>query len=345
MQELSTASVLQALSQVQEPDLHRDLVSLGMIEDLQVDAAARKVSFLLRLTTPSCPLKDKMEADCRKVLATGFGEDVVVAMRMEARTLGRIQGMDWLPEVRNLIMVASGKGGVGKTTVAVNLARGLRDGGAKVGLVDADLYGPNIPLLLGAEGMQPGLEGQRMIPVMVEGISMMSVGLLVDPARPLIWRGPMASNTLKQFFSEVDWGPLDYMVLDLPPGTGDVQLTLTKLFPEAFGILVTTPQAMALADALKAGRMFQTEGTRITLLGLVENMAWFSPADREGHRYFPFGQGGTQGLAGELSLDILASLPLTEMQDPSFPTNLMPEYKALAGEIARRIAVFHSAKP
>ncbi|MFM8838895.1 MAG: P-loop NTPase, partial [Bacteroidota bacterium] len=268
------------MSRVQEPDLHRDLVSLNMIEEVEVDTAHQTIRFLLRLTTPSCPLKGKMEGDCRQVLHEDWGDAWQVDIRMEARTLGRVQGMDWLPGVHNLVMVASGKGGVGKTTVAVNLAKALRDAGARVGLLDADLYGPNVPLMLGAEGRQPGLQDNRMIPVEVDGLKMMSVALLIEPSRPLIWRGPMASNTLKQFFSEVDWGTLDYLLIDLPPGTGDVQLTLTKVFPEAFGLLVTTPQAMALADALKAGRMFQTEGTRLNLLGIIENMAWFSPVEQ-----------------------------------------------------------------
>lgn len=245
--------------------------------------------------------------------------------------------MDWLLGVHNLVMVASGKGGVGKTTVAVNLAKALRDAGAKVGLLDADLYGPNVPLMLGVEGRQPGLKDNRMIPVEVDGLQMMSVALLIEASRPLIWRGPMASNTLKQFFSEVDWGELDYLVLDLPPGTGDVQLTLTKLFPEAFGLLVTTPQAMALADALKAGRMFQTEGTRLNLLGMVENMAWFSPAEQPDMRYYPFGKGGTEALAQQLSLDILTTLPLTD--GPSETSR--EAYALLAGEVSRRIAVHH----
>ena len=343
---LNAEAVLASLSRVQEPDLGKDLVTLGMIESLEVDPTTGLVRFLIRLTTPSCPLKDQMEADCRKVLAQDWGAELQVEIRMEARTLGRARGMDWLPEVRNLVMVASGKGGVGKTTVAVNLARALAATGAQVGLLDADLYGPNVPILLGAQDQQPGLRDNRMIPVQVEGLRMMSVGLLIDAARPLIWRGPMASNTLKQFFSEVDWGELDYLVMDLPPGTGDVQLTLTKLFPEAFGILVTTPQALALADALKAGRMFQTQGTQLNLLGLVENMAWFSPSDRPDHRYFPFGQEGTRVLAEQLGLDILASMPLVEEggQGPSVVGRPVSQaYLALAGEVSRRIAMHHQA--
>jgi len=331
------SEILRTLSRVQEPDLHQDLVSLNMIEEVEVDVLTETIRFLIRLTTPSCPLKDRMEADCRQVLREDWGESWKVEIRMEARTLGRIQGMDWLLGVHNLVMIASGKGGVGKTTVAVNLAKALRDAGAKVGLLDADLYGPNVPLMLGVEGRQPGLKDNRMIPVEVDGLQMMSVALLIEASRPLIWRGPMASNTLKQFFSEVDWGELDYLVLDLPPGTGDVQLTLTKLFPEAFGLLVTTPQAMALADALKAGRMFQTEGTRLNLLGMVENMAWFSPAEQPDMRYYPFGKGGTEALAQQLSLDILTTLPLTD--GPSETSR--EAYVLLAGEVSRRIAVHH----
>lgn len=341
---LDTEAVRVTLSRVREPDLGKDLVTLGMIEALEVDDQARSVRFLIRLTTPSCPLKDRMEADCRAALAEDWGPDLQVDIRMEARTLGRAQGMDWLPEVRNLVMVASGKGGVGKTTVAVNLARALAASGASVGLLDADLYGPNVPILLGAEDRQPGLKEGRMTPVEVEGLRMMSVGLLIDPARPLIWRGPMASNTLKQFFSEVDWGELDYLVMDLPPGTGDVQLTLTKLFPEAFGLLVTTPQAMAVADALKAGRMFQTEGTKLHLLGLVENMAWFSPEDQPDQRYHPFGKEGTHALAERLGLECLASLPMVEgsSQGPSVAsTPIAQAYLDLAGEVSRRIAMHH----
>jgi ATP-binding protein involved in chromosome partitioning len=333
----TVSDILGSLSRVQEPDLHRDLVALNMIEEVEVDAANMTIQFLIRLTTPSCPLKDSMEADCRQVLSEDWGESWQVVIRMEARTLGRIQGMDWLPGVHNLVMVASGKGGVGKTTVAVNLARALRDAGARVGLLDADLYGPNVPLMLGAEGRQPGLKDNRMIPVEVDGLQMMSVALLIEPSRPLIWRGPMASNTLKQFFAEVDWGTLDYLLIDLPPGTGDVQLTLTKLFPEAFGLLVTTPQAMALADALKAGKMFQTEGTRLNLLGMVENMAWFSPAGQSDLRYYPFGRGGTESLAQQLTLDILSSLPLTD--GPCEASR--KAYAKLAGEVSRRIAVHH----
>lgn len=338
--------VLRALGRVQEPDLKRDLVTLKMIENLTVDASG--ISFTVMLTTPACPLKDQIEADCRKELSHDFG-NLPVNIRMSARTIGQKTGRDLLPGVKNVVLVASGKGGVGKSTVAANLAVALARTGAAVGLMDADIYGPSMPMMFGLQGQRPEMEGDKIIPIKKHGVHVLSIGLLIDEKQAVVWRGPMASNALRQFFTDVAWGELDYLLIDLPPGTGDIHLTLAQLLEVAGAVVVTTPQQVALADARKGAAMFNMTSINIPLLGVIENMSWFTPIPHPEERYFILGKGGGRALAEELNVPLLGQIPLVqgiaEAADQGQPVVLHEGnpsaiyYAELAGAVAQAVAV------
>jgi ATP-binding protein involved in chromosome partitioning len=299
--------VLEALSTVFDPDLKKDLVSLKMVQDVQVDA--QRISFTLYLTTPACPLREQLEADCRTALDRVFPQ-YPVDIKMDVRK--------WEPKahrpqpdgIGSVILVLSGKGGVGKSTVAAGLARSLSDLGAQVALLDADIHGPSQPTLWNLQKHRPPVVNEKMRPIECGGVSVLSLGMLIDPGQPLVWRGPMAGNALKQLVSDTDWGMVDYLVIDMPPGTGDVQLTLSQLLPDSYAVLVTTPHLLSVADARKAGAMCRMESMRIRLVGVVENMSWFAPAHRPDERYYLFGQGGGVALAQEYKVPLLAQLPL-----------------------------------
>ncbi|MCP4120129.1 MAG: Mrp/NBP35 family ATP-binding protein, partial [Bacteroidetes bacterium] len=258
--------IYKALGTVIDPDFKKDLVSLGMIKDLQIEGA--KVSFTIELTTPACPLKDQLESDSRKAIADMVSPNLEVTVNFSSKvtTLRNIKD-EVLPDVRNIIAIASGKGGVGKSTVAVSLAMGLAKRGARVGLLDADIHGPSIPTMLGIKEMKPGVEKvgekHRILPVEVNGLKVLSIGLLVDELQAVVWRGPMVSSALRQFISDVEWGELDYLIMDLPPGTGDVHLTMAQMAPITGAIIVTTPQEVATADARKAIAMFRMDSIEI----------------------------------------------------------------------------------
>jgi len=289
-EKVTQAAVMAALSKVQEPELHRDLVSLNMIRDLKIDGD--KVAFTIMLTTPACPLRSQIEAEARKaVLSLPGVSGVELKMNANVPSDGRPRGLLDLP-IRNAVAVASGKGGVGKTTVAVNVAVVLAQSGARVGLLDADIYGPNVPTMMGLKKLPAPKEG-KLQPAEAYGVKVMSIGFLVKPDQPLIWRGPMLHSAIRQFLTDVTWGELDYLIIDLPPGTGDAALSLAQSLPLSGGIIVTLPQQVSLDDARRGLEMFRQ--LDVPIFGVVENMSFLELPD--GSRMDIFGSGGGERLA------------------------------------------------
>lgn len=307
---ITREQVLEALGNVEEPDLKKDLVTLNMIQDLQVEG--NRVSFSVVLTTPACPLKAMIENACRNAILHFVSKEADIHINMTSRVTS--QKNTGVPGVKNIIAVASGKGGVGKSTVAVNLALGLSKTGAKVGLIDADIYGPSIPIMFGLENARPQaseVNGKtRIEPIEKYGLKLLSIGFFTDPNQPVPWRGPMVSTAVKQLFNDADWGELDYLVIDLPPGTGDIHITVTQTFPVTGAVIVTTPQNVALADAKKGIGMFMMPAINVPILGVVENMAYFTPAELPENKYYIFGQGGGKKLAAQLDVPFLGEIPL-----------------------------------
>ncbi len=307
--------VLKALSHVNDPDLKRDLVTLKMIENIVITES--QISFDLVLTTPACPLKAKMEADCKEAIAQYISPDITVEVKFtsKVRDIQQMREIK-LPGVKNIIAVVSGKGGVGKSTVAANLAVSLARLGAKVGLVDADIYGPSVPIMFGLEGYHPEAlqEGDKtwIIPAERYGVKLVSTGFFVDPDKALAWRGPMASSALRQLFSETKWGELDYLICDMPPGTGDIHLTLIQGLTIAGAVIVGTPQKVALADVKKGVALFDMDGLHVPVLGIVENMSYFTPAELPDSKYYIFGKDGCKKLAESLNLPLLAQIPIVQ---------------------------------
>ena len=300
---VSEESVLAALSKVQEPELHRDLVSLNMIHDLKVESG--QVSFTIMLTTPACPLKTQIEREAKQAVASLPGvEAVQVKLDSNIPSDGRNRGLLELP-IRNAIAIASGKGGVGKSTVAVNIAVVLARSGARVGLLDADIYGPNIPTMMGINRLPPPVEN-KLIPAEAYGVKMMSIGFLVKPGQPLIWRGPMLHSVIRQFLTDVNWGELDYLVVDLPPGTGDAALSLAQSLPLSGGVIVTLPQQVSLEDARRGIEMFRQ--LDVEIFGVVENMSYLELPD--GTRMDIFGSGGGARLAQEAGVPFIGAIPM-----------------------------------
>ncbi len=303
-------NVLKSLSRVMDPDLHKDLVTLNMIKNVETDG--KNITVDVNLTTPACPLKDKIQNDCIEEIKKDFPDAGTIKVNMGASVTSHSDQVKnaILPGVKNTIAVASGKGGVGKSTVAVNLAVALAKQGASVGLIDADIYGPSIPLMLGIKEkprVYQDKDTMRMIPLENYGIKLMSIGFLVEDNAPVIWRGPMASGAVKQFMSDVQWGELDYLIFDMPPGTGDIQLTLCQTIPLTGAIIVTTPQEVSLADARKALHMFAR--VNVPILGVIENMSYFIAPDT-GVKYDIFGNGGGEKMAAETNVPFLGSMPI-----------------------------------
>ena len=293
---ISAETILAALSKVQEPELHKDLVTLNMVRDLEIKGEA--VSFTILLTTPACPLKGSIEKAARQAALTVPGVKTVnIKMDANVPSDGRLRGLLQLP-VRNAIAVASGKGGVGKSTVSANLAVALAQAGARVGLMDADIYGPNIPTMMGIHEI-PATKDNKLIPAEAYGVKLMSMGFLVKPGQPLIWRGPMLNSAIRQFLSDVEWGELDYLIIDLPPGTGDVPLSLAQTLPLSGVVIVTLPQAVSLEDASRALEMFRT--LEVPILGVIENM-----------RGEFFGSGGGEDLARVAKVPFLGAVPMEQ---------------------------------
>ena len=304
MTQLTEQQVFSALRNVREPELHKDLVTLNMIRDLKI-RNGETVAFTIVLTTPACPLTAQIEQNCKDVLAQIGVKKVEIDWKSEVPADQRI--IDQLPvSFRNTIAISSGKGGVGKSTVAANLAVALAQMGAGVGLLDADIYGPNIPLMMGVDKL-PRVPGDKITPALAYGVRLMSMAFMVDPDQPIIWRGPMIHSAIRQFLTDVDWGQLDYLIIDLPPGTGDAQLTLAQSVPLTGAVIVTTPQEVALADALKGLRMF--EKLEVPILGIVENMGPYTDP-KTGQKIVFFGEGGGQRMAQRLKVPFLGSVPL-----------------------------------
>jgi len=312
---MTKEKVLEALSNVQEPDLGKDLVTLNMVKDIEIEG--NYVSFTVVLTTPACPMKDMIKNACINAIKLLVNKEATVNVKFTSNTTTkRTDGGAVLPKVKNIIAVVSGKGGVGKSTVAANLALALSEGGAKVGLMDADIYGPSVPIMFGVRGERPmmmDMEGKGMIiPLEKFGIKLMSIGLLVDEKNAVVWRGPMASSAIKQFVTDVFWDELDYLVVDMPPGTGDIHLTLMQTVPVTGAVIVTTPQDVALADARKGIAMFGQAQMNVPIIGLVENMSYFVPAELPDNKYYIFGKEGGKRLADEYDLPFLGQIPLVQ---------------------------------
>lgn len=300
------AQVLEALKAVQDPDLNKDIVALGFVKDLKINGG--KVAFKVELTTPACPVKEKMKSESEAAVSALPGvKSVEVEMTAQVRSsTPSYDDRPTIPGVKNVVAVSSGKGGVGKSTVSVNLACALHQSGARVGILDADLYGPNVPMMMGVTG-QPMVQGKMILPFERDGVQVISIGLIVPEDQPVVWRGPMLHTAIKQFLFEVAWQNLDYLIVDLPPGTGDAQLSLAQQAHIMGAVIVTTPQKVSVHDVRKAIRMFDT--VKVPVLGVVENMAYFSPPGSE-ERYHLFGEGGGQRVADEFKIPLLAQLPI-----------------------------------
>ncbi len=300
---ISEAAVLKALGQVQEPELGKDLVSLGMIKDLTIDDG--RVSFTVELTTPASPLRDHFEREAKAAVVSREGvSEVSLKLTSNVPFDGRSRGLIDRP-IRNAVAVGSGKGGVGKTTVAVNLAAALARAGARVGLLDADIYGPNVPTMMGVDRLPPPRDG-KMAPAEAYGVKMVSMAFLVKPGQPLIWRGPMLHTAIRQFIADVQWGELDYLIVDLPPGTGDASLSLSQSMPLSGAVIVTMPQKVSVEDAGRALEMFRT--LKVPILGVVENMSFLKLPG--GESLDLFGTGGGERLAQAAQVPFLGSIPI-----------------------------------
>ncbi len=349
-EQVSQDDVLKALGTVEDPDLHRDLVSLGMIKDVKVDNG--KVSFTVELTTPACPLKDKIKNDCEEAVSKIPGvSQIDIHMSSNVKARGGVPEKEEVPGVKNIIAVSSGKGGVGKSTVAVNLGLSLLKLGAKVALMDADAYGPNVPQMVGVN-TPPESDGKCIYPPTAHGMKVMSVGLVAPGDQPVVWRGPMLHSLVNQFLRQVDWGELDYLIVDMPPGTGDAQLSLTQLAPLAGAILVTTPQEVAQSDVRRAIMMFKK--VNVPILGIVENMSYFICPDNDKH-YEIFGSGGGQKLAGQYETALLGKIPI----DPRIATGgdtgqpivvaepesaITQEFETVASAVAQQVSIANVSK-
>ncbi|MFN8436641.1 MAG: Mrp/NBP35 family ATP-binding protein [Cytophagales bacterium] len=342
--------VLKALGTVQEPDLKKDLVTLNMIRDVEIKGDT--ISFTVVLTTPACPLKELIKNNCINAVKAELGEHVTVLVNLTADvTWGRNNG-PVLPKVKNIIAVASGKGGVGKSTVTSNLAVALHRAGAKVGVIDADIFGPSIPVMFGCEHEQP-LMAQRdgknvIIPLEVHGVKLISIGFLTPPDSAVVWRGPMASSALRQFITDCDWDELDYLLIDLPPGTSDIHLTMVQTVPVTGAVIVTTPQKVALADAQRGVSMFKQAPINVPILGVVENMAYFVPEELPDHRYYIFGKDGGTQLAEKFDVPFLGQIPLVqgirESGDEGSPAVMKDNitaaaFEAIAESLAQQVAL------
>lgn len=308
---LTPDAVLEVLRPVQDPELQKSLVDLNMIRQVAIQDG--EVSFTLVLTTPACPLREFIVEDCERAVRTLPGvTGVTVAVTAETPQQKSLPDRTGIAGVKNIVAVSSGKGGVGKSTVAVNLAVALAQAGSAVGLIDADIYGPNAPMMMGLTGadinVRQGPQGEVLEPAFNHGVKMVSMGFLIDPDQPVIWRGPMLNGVIRQFLYQVEWGDLDYLIVDMPPGTGDAQLTLAQAVPMAGAVIVSTPQSVAIADARRGLRMFQQ--LQVPVLGVVENMSVFIPPDAPDRAYDIFGSGGGEKIARELDIPLLGCIPL-----------------------------------
>ncbi|MEX2591907.1 MAG: Mrp/NBP35 family ATP-binding protein [Anditalea sp.] len=352
---MTKEKVLKALSTVEDPDLKKDLVTLNMIQDIAIDG--NKLSFKVVLTTPACPLKEMIKSSCVGALEKELGNDIEMDISMTSNVSTARDSTQLLPKVKNIIAVASGKGGVGKSTCAANLAVALAKKGAKVGLIDADISGPSIPTMFNVEAEQPSVrqeDGKNIIiPIEQYGVKLMSIGFLTPAESAVVWRGPMASSALRQFIADVEWGELDYLLIDLPPGTSDIHLTMVQTVPVTGAIIVTTPQKVALADATKGLSMFKQPQINVPVLGVVENMAYFTPDELPENKYYLFGKEGGRKLAEKFEVPFLGEIPIVqsirESGDTGYPAVLTEGVTAqafshLSEALARQVAIRNAEK-
>lgn len=352
---LTKEKVLKALSTVEDPDLKRDLVSLNMIQDIVIDG--KKLQFKVVLTTPACPLKELIKNNCIGALEKEFGADIEPDITMTSNVSTVRDNAELLPQVKNIIAIASGKGGVGKSTCASNLAVALAKTGAKVGLVDADISGPSIPTMFNVEGEQPAVKQEDgkniIIPIEQYGVKLMSIGFLTPAESAVVWRGPMASSALRQFIADVQWGELDYLLVDLPPGTSDIHLTMVQTVPVTGAVIITTPQKVALADATKALSMFKQPQINVPILGVVENMAYFTPDELPEHKYYLFGKEGGEKLSAKYDVPFLGGIPIVqsirESGDTGYPAVMKDgiteqAFSHIAENLARQVAIRNAEK-
>ncbi|MBB85071.1 MAG: sodium:proton antiporter [Deltaproteobacteria bacterium] len=355
---VSPAQVLDALRPIIDPDFQKSIVDLGFIKDLKVDGST--VSFSIELTTPACPVKDQFKAAAKeRVEALDGVAEAAVTMTANTRTAGRTGGGEGdqqvdLPGVKNIIAVASGKGGVGKSTTAINLALTLRDQGAEVGILDADVYGPSLSLLAGVHGRPDTTPDRKIMPLIGQGMKLMSMAFFMNDDSPVIWRGPMVHGLVKQFLTDVKWGELDYLIVDMPPGTGDAALTLTQMAPLSGAVIVTTANDLSLIDARRGLQMFEKVG--VPILGIVENMSYFTPQELPDKKYYIFGQGGGERVAKELGVDFLGEVPIDPrvaengdvgqpivVSEPDSPSS--GALRTIGGEVARKVAMLAIKNP
>jgi len=343
--------ILKALSTVEEPDLKKDLVTLNMIKDVHIEGY--KIGFTVVLTTPACPLKELIKRNCTVAIHQHIGDEYEVQIKLTAEvTSTRSGASELLKKVKNIIAISSGKGGVGKSTVTSNLAVALARSGAKVGLIDADISGPSIPTMFGVEHEQPamvkGADKDYIVPITKFGVELISIGLLIPADKAVVWRGPMASSALRQFISDVMWGDLDYLLIDMPPGTGDIHLTLVQTLPVTGAVIVTTPQKVALTDAQKGLSMFTQPQINVPILGVVENMAYFTPEELPDNKYYIFGKDGGKTFAEKNNVPYLGEIPLVqnirESGDAGTPVVLQnlvvaQAFEQLASNLARQVAI------
>ncbi|SIS87879.1 Mrp/NBP35 family ATP-binding protein [Belliella pelovolcani] len=352
---ISKEQILQALATVEDPDLKKDLVTLGMIQDISIEE--NKVSFKVVLTTPACPLKEVIKNNCIEALENSLGTDVELDIFMTSNVTTTRDNTPLLPQVKNIIAIASGKGGVGKSTTASNLAVALANSGAKVGLIDADISGPSVPTMFNVESEQPAVKQENgknvIIPIEQYGVKLMSIGFLTPADSAVVWRGPMASSALKQFIGDVEWGELDYLLIDLPPGTSDIHLTMVQTIPVTGAVIVTTPQKVALADATKGLSMFKQSQINVPILGVIENMAYFTPEELPNNKYYLFGKEGGRKLAEKFEVPFLGEIPIVqsirESGDTGYPAVLkegvtQKAFSDLAESVARQIAIRNASK-
>ena len=349
----SVEGVLHCLKGVEDPDLKKDIVSLGMVRDVGI--AGKKISFTLCLTTPACPLKEVMRKDCEQTLKSALGEEVAVEIAFSHNITAAKKTKSKLEHVKNIVAVASGKGGVGKSTLCANLAVCLAREGAAVGLIDADIFGPSMPTLFNCLHEKPEIleenDKHYIIPIEQYGVKMVSMGLLIPEEQAVIWRGPMASSALKNFIYDTRWGAIDYLFIDLPPGTSDIPLTLAQVVEINGVVMVTTPQRVAIADVVKSIAMFRQKQINLPILGLVENMAYFTPKELPNKRYYLFGQDGGKRLAEKYGIPFLGEVPLTEQTcasgDKGYPIALKGEetaFEGIAQRVAQQIAILNHKK-
>ncbi|MEM7548633.1 MAG: Mrp/NBP35 family ATP-binding protein [Bacteroidota bacterium] len=351
--EISKESIIKALSTVEDPDLKKDLISLNMIKFLQVEG--NKVKFTVELTTPACPLKELIKNSCIEAIEKEVGKDVELEINMSSNVTSSITNNASFENIKNIIAVASGKGGVGKSTVTTNLAVALARSGAKVGLIDADIFGPSIPTMFNCENEQPTVikKGDKnlIVPIEQYGVKLMSIGFLAPPENAVVWRGPMASSALRQFFNDAEWGELDYLLIDLPPGTSDIHLTMVQTVPVTGAVVVTTPQKVAIADAVKGLSMFKQPQINVPVLGVVENMAYFTPLELPDNKYFIFGENGGRNLAKNHDVPFLGEVPLIqgirESGDSGYPAVMKNDlsseaFEHISSELARQVAIRNS---